>query len=468
MKRGLMIFAISASLMTGCAIGPNYRRPKVTTPPAFRGSEAAPADAASLADAKWFEVFKDEQLQALIRTALQRNYDVREAIARVEAARAALGITRADQFPTLAAEVNLTTQRFSRSGSFPLPQGVKQERTFGTVAGNLLSYEADVWGRVRRATQAARADLLASEESRKVVTMTLVSELATAYFNLLELDQELEIARRTLATREDSLRLIEARQSRGLATLLEVRQAEQLVQVAAQAIPGVEQRITQTENQISLLLGENPAPVARKRQLTEQQIPPVVPAGLPSSLLDRRPDISAAEQNLVAANALIGVAKAAYFPQISLTGLFGFQSSQLSSLFSGPTNAWQFTPQLTQPFFTGGRLKSNVRLAEANRKIALVQYERTVQIAFREVADSLVQYQKAREIRGRQEALVTTLQDRSRLSYRRYRGGVDTLLNALDADRDLFDAELRLAQTRRDELLSIVNLYRALGGGWQQ
>ncbi len=253
-----------------------------------------------------------------------------------------------------------------------------------------------------------------------------------------------------------------------MATLLEVRQAEQLVQVAAQAIPGVEQRITQTENQISFLVGENPAPVARKRQLTEQQIPPVVPAGLPSSLLDRRPDISAAEQNLVAANALIGVAKAAYFPQISLTGLFGFQSSQLSSLFSGPTNAWQFTPQLTQPLFTGGRLKSNVRLAEANRKIALVQYERTVQTAFREVADSLVQYQKAREIRGRQEALVTTLQDRSRLSYRRYRGGVDTLLNALDADRDLFDAELRLAQTRRDELLSIVNLYRALGGGWQQ
>jgi outer membrane protein, multidrug efflux system len=201
--------------------------------------------------------------------------------------------------------------------------------------------------------------------------------------------------------------------------------------------------------------------------LTEQELPPVVPAGLPSSLLYRRPDIVAAEQNLVAANAAIGVAKAAYFPQISLTGLFGFQSNQLSSLFTGPTKAWQFTPQLTQPIFTGGRLRSNVRLAQANQKIAVVQYERAIQTAFREVADSLVTYQKTREIRGKQEALVATLQDRSQLSYRRYRGGVDTLLNALDADRDLFDAQLRLAQARRDELLSVVNLYRALGGGWQ-
>jgi multidrug efflux system outer membrane protein len=468
MKRGFIISAIAASLMTGCTVGPNYRRPKVTTPPAFRGSEAAPTDAASLADAKWFEVFKDEQLQSLIRTALQQNYDVREAAARVEAARAALGVTRADQFPTVAVAANVTTERISRGGSFPLPQGFKQERTFGTISGNLLSYEVDVWGRVRRATEAARADLLATEETRKVVMMTLVSGLSTAYFNLLELDEELVIAKRTLATREDSLRLIRARQSRGLATLLEVRQAEQLVQVAAEVIPSVEQRIAQTENQLSLLVGENPAPVARNRQLTEQQLPPVVPAGLPSLLLDRRPDITAAEQNLVAANATIGIAKAAYFPQISLTGLFGFQSNQLSSLFTGPTKAWQFTPQLTQPIFTGGRLRSNVRLAEANQKVALVQYERTIQTAFREVADSLVQYQKVREIRGKQEVLVATLQDRSQLSYRRYRGGVDTLLDALDADRDLFDAELRLAQVRRDELVSVVQLYRALGGGWQE
>ena len=467
MKHAFIIIAVAIGLMTGCAVGPNYHRPVVNTPTTFRGANTAPTDAASLADAKWFEVFKDEQLQSLIRKALQQNYDMREAAARVEAAEAVLGITRADQFPTVTAGGNITTERISRGGSFPLPQGFNQDRTFGTVSANLLSYEVDVWGRVRRATEAARADLLATEEARKVVTITLVSDLSTAYFNLLELDQELEVAKRTLATREDSLRLIQTRQSRGLSTLLEVRQAEELVQVASEAIPGIEQRITQTENQISLLTGDNPGPIVRARTLTEQQMPPAVPAGLPSSLLDRRPDITAAEQNLVAANATIGVAKAAYFPEISLTGLFGFQSNQLSSLFTGATKAWQFTPAVTQPIFTGGRLKSNVRLAEANQKIALVQYQKTIQTAFREVADSLVQYQKTREIRTKQEALVATLQDRSQLSYRRYRGGVDTLLNALDADRDLFDGELRLAQARRDELLSIVNLYKALGGGWQ-
>jgi NodT family efflux transporter outer membrane factor (OMF) lipoprotein len=467
MKRPVFILALATSLLAGCAVGPNYQRPKVAPPGAFRGS-AFTNDPASLADAKWFQVFQDQQLQSLIRTALQHNYDVREATARVEAERAALGITRADQFPTLAASADITTERVSRSGSIPLPAGFKQERTFGTVAGNLLSYEVDAWGRLRRATEAARANLLATEENRKVVMMTLVSDLATAYFNLLELDQELEIAKRTLATRENSLRLIQTRHSRGLATLLDVRQGEQLVQVAAEAIPGIEERIEQTENQISLLLGATPAPVNRGRLLTQQEPPPAVPAGLPSSLLDRRPDIRAAEQNLVAANATIGVAKAAYFPQISLTGLFGFQSNQLSSLFTGPTKAWQFTPQATQPIFTGGRVRSNVRLAEAQRQIALVQYERSIQTAFREVADALVQYKKVKEISGTQQALVATLQDRSRLSYRRYEGGVDTLLNALDADRDLFDAELQLAQVRRDELVSVVQLYRALGGGWQQ
>jgi outer membrane protein, multidrug efflux system len=467
MRVRLIVIAAAASLLTGCAVGPNYHRPAVTPPPTFR-EDVMPSNAASLADAKWFTVFKDEQLQNLIRTALERNYDVREAAARVEAAQATLGITRADQFPTLAANAQITTQRTARSGSIPLPVGFQQERTFGTVSAGLLSYEVDVWGRLRRATEAARADLLATEENRKVVTMTLVSDVSTAYFNLLELDLELEIARRTLATRQDSLRIIQARESRGLATRLDVRQAEQLVQVAAQAIPGAEQRIEQTENQISMLLGRNPAPVVRNRPLTEQEVPLAVPAGLPSSLLERRPDIGAAEQNLIAANATIGVAKAAYFPQISLTGLFGFQSNQLSGLFTGPARAWQFTPQVTQPVFTAGRLKSNVRLARAQEQIALVQYDRAIQTAFREVADALVQYQKVREIRSDQEALVATLQDRSRLSYRRYQGGVDTLLSALDADRDLFDGELRLAQVRRDELISIVRLYRALGGGWQQ
>ena len=467
MKARLLSIFIATAVLAGCAVGPNYRRPKVDVPAAYRGTEAT-TDPSSLADTKWFEVFKDEQLQALIRIALEHNYDMREAAARIEAARATVGITRADQFPTIDGTASVTTQRTSNSGSFPLPAGFKQERTFGTISSSLLSYELDFWGRLRRATEASRAELLASEENRKVVAMTLVSDLATAYFNLLELDQELEIARRTLTTRRDSLRIIQTRHDRGLATMLDVRQGEQLVQVAQETIPALEQRIEQTENQIRLLTGEAPGPVTRQATLTQQQLPPAVPAGIPSALLDRRPDIREAEQHLVASNATIGVAKAAYFPQISLTGLFGFQSNQLSSLFTGPTKAWQFTPQLTQPVFTGGRIKSNVRYAEAQQKIALVQYERTTQTVFREVADALIEYKKVKEVRDTQQMLVTTLQDRSDLSYKRYRGGVDTLLSALDADRDLFDAELRLAQARRDELLSEVHLYRALGGGWQQ
>jgi multidrug efflux system outer membrane protein len=468
MKWRLIVTAMAASLLAGCTVGPKYRRPAVATPPAFRAGASAATDPASLADAKWFEVFKDEQLQNLIRTALAQNYDLRDAVVRVQAARAALGITRADQFPNVGASADVTTQRTSTSGAFPLPPGFSQNRTFGSVALSLLSFEVDIWGRLRRATEAARADLLASEENRKAVITTLVSDVASAYFNLLELDMELEIARRTLATREDSLKLIGNRERRGLATLLEVRQGDQLVYVAAQAIPRIEQQIEQTENQISLLLGGSPQAIARGRPLTEQEQPPAVPPGLPSSLLERRPDIRAAEQNLVAANAIIGVAKAAYFPRISLTGFLGFQSDQLSNLFTGPSRVWQFTPQVTQPIFTAGRLRSNVRLAEAQQKIALIQYERTIQTAFREVADALIQYQKVREISEKQELLVATLQDRSRMSYVRYRGGVDTLLNALDADRDLFDAELGLSQSRRNELLGVVQLYRALGGGWQQ
>jgi outer membrane protein, multidrug efflux system len=458
---------LAASLLTGCTVGPAYRRPAVTAPAAFRGATVA-ADPASLADLKWFEVFKDERLQEMVRTALVHNYDLRDAVVRVEAARASLGITRADQFPTIDASGAVATSRTSATGSFPLPQGVDQTRTFGTVALNLLSFEVDVWGRLRRATDAARADLLATEHAQKAVMTTLVSDVASAYFNLLSLDMELAIAKRTLAVREDSLGLIRSRERGGLGTLLEVRQGEQLVQGAQQVIPAVEQLIEQTENQISLLLGGNPGAIQRGRPLGEQEQPPAVPPGLPSSLLARRPDIQAAEQDLVAANAIIGVAKAAYFPRISLTGFLGFQSDQLSNLFTGPTRVWQFVPQVTQPIFTGGRLKSNVRLAEAQEQLAVIQYERVIRTAFREVSDSLVQYQKVREIRVTQEQLVATLQDRSRLSYVRYEGGIDTLLSALDADRDLFEAELRLAQTRRDELLALVQLYRALGGGWQQ
>ena len=421
----------------------------------------------SLADLKWFEVFKDHQLQHLIRTAHSKNFDVRDAVARIDAADANAGIARADRLPSAGFTADATTMRFSRGGSFPVPEGFSQKRTFGSMAFNLLSFEADIWGRLRSTSDAAKAQVLAAEESRKAVMTTVVSEVATAYFTLLELDAQLEIAKRTLMTRENSLQIIQTRERRGLSTLLDVRQGEQLVQTAAQAIPVIEQSIEQTENQISLLLGESPGDIPRGLALTEQEEPPAVPAGLPSALLERRPDIKSAEQNLVAAGAMVDAAKAAYFPRISLTGFLGSQTTEFSSLFTGPTGVWQFVPQVTQPIFTGGRLRSNERLAKAEQQIAVVQYQRVIQTAFREVADALIQHRKSREIRAQQEVLFKTLQDRVRLAYRRYRGGVDTLLSALDADRDLFEAELRLTQSRRNELIAIVQLYRSLGGGWQ-
>lgn len=469
MSQRLIVLLLLISLASACKVGPDYRRTKVQTPTVYRGvaDPAAQPTPQSLAEARWFDVFKDDQLQQLIREALTSNYDLREAVARIEAARANYGITRADQFPTIAGSGDVTTQRISQNGAFTLPEAFQRDRTFGSVLLNLLTFEVDVWGRLRRATEAARADLLASEETRKAVITTLISDVATAYFNLRELDFELEIARRTLASRQESLRIIKLRQERGVSNLLELRQAEQLVYSATEVIPAVEQSIEQQENLISFLVGKNPDAIARGQSLTEQQMPPSVPPGLPSDLIERRPDIRAAEENLVSANALIGVAKAAYFPRITLTGFLGFESNQLTNLFSGSRNVWAFVPQVTQPIFTAGRLRSNVRFNEAQREIFLVNYERTIQNAFREVSDSLVAYRKVKEVRAQRELLVATLADRARLAYMRYTGGVSNLLEALDADRDLFDAELNLAQTRRDELLTVVQLYKALGGGWQ-
>ena len=469
MKKRASGAAALLMLLSGCMVGPDYRRPAVTTPDAFRGASLPiTPDTESIAELKWFEVFQDEQLQELIRTALAQNYDLRDAVARVDAARANLGITQADQYPNFGIGADVTANEQSRQGQFTIPRGTSRQRTFGTVFLNLFTFEIDIWGRLRRATESARAQLLATDWNRKTVITTLISDVATAYFSLLELDMELAIARNTLATREESLRLIKTQLQGGIATLLDVRQGEQLVYGAAQTVPSTEQQIEQTENQISLLLGRNPGPVTRGRLLTEQQTPPEVPAGLPSSLLERRPDIQAAEQILVATNANIGVAKAAYFPQITLTGEFGYQSTALSNLFSGSRRIWSFIPQLTQPIYTAGRITSGVELAEAQQRSALAQYEGAIQTGFRDVSDALVAYQKVREVRVQRELLVTALQDRKRLAYMRYEGGVDTMLNALNSDQDLFVAELSLAQARLDELLSLVQLYKALGGGWQE
>jgi outer membrane protein, multidrug efflux system len=466
MMKRLIVIVLVFSLLAGSAAGQKkYQRPAVEKPDTFRGAETPAIDPTSIGDLKWFEVFKDEDLRKLVQTAMVRNYDLRQAVARINAERANLGLARSDQLPQFDISVDTATMRSSRNNA---TNGGTGTHTFGSVLLNLLSFEIDIWGRLRQRTKAARAELQATEEDRRAAMTTVVGDVATGYFTLLELDSELEIARRTLSTREESLRLIKLREQGGLATMLEVRQAEELVYQASQTIPDTERLIEQQENQISLLTGNNPGPVTRNRALTEQQELPGVPPGLPSSLLERRPDIRAAEQRLIETHALVRAAKAAYFPTISLTGLLGFKSNQLSSLFSGGSGAWSFAPQISQPLFTAGRLKSNVRFEQAERELALAQYEQVIQTSFREVSDALVQYRKVKEIRSQQELLVTTLRDRSRLAYLRYEGGVDTLLNALDADRELFNAELDLTLTRRNELVSLVQLYKALGGGWQQ
>ncbi|HKU74019.1 MAG TPA: efflux transporter outer membrane subunit [Pyrinomonadaceae bacterium] len=466
MKRLLPALLLTCVTCT-CVVAQKYQRPQTQTPSTFRGDTNPQPDPQTVANLKWFELFKDEKLQQLIQEALAHNYDLREAVARIDAARANVGITRSEQFPSIVASTDVVNQRQSRSSAFDLPEPIKRDRSFGSALLNLLTFEIDIWGRLRKQTAAARLDLLATEEARKAVITTLVSDVATAYFGLRELDFELDISRRTLTSREESLRLIQLRQQRGVATMLEVRQAEELVYDAREVIPALEQGIQQTENFLSFLTGRNPSAIERGASLTEQQMPPTVPAGLPSDLIERRPDIRAAENSLMAANARIGVAKAEYFPRISLTSFLGYESGQLTSLFSGSRNIWSLAGQATQPIFTGGRIKSNVRFTQAQRDFLLVDYQQTIQAAFREVSDALIAYQKVREVRTQRGLLVETLRDRSRLSYLRYTGGVATLLDALDADRELFEAERSLALARRDELLSVVQLYKALGGGWQ-
>ena len=467
MTKRLIVAVVLMSLLVAPVVG-QKRDQRPAIPDTFRGADAiSTSDRTSVGDLKWFEVFKDEELQQLVRTAIVQNYDSRAAIARINAARANLGLARSEQFPQIYASADLTTTRNSKNGPLGAFGGGGGARSVGSFFLNLLSFELDVWGRVRQQKKAAREELRASEEDRKAVLTTVVGDVAAGYFTLIALDNELEISKRTLATRQESLRIIELRQQGGLATLLEVRQAEELVYQASQTIPDTERALEQTENLISLLLGNNPSAIKRGRALGQQEVLTPVPAGLPSDLLERRPDIRSAEAILEANGALVSVAKKAYFPRISLTGGFGFQSNALSSLFTGASRAWTFIPEITAPIFTGGRLKSNVNFARAQQDLALVQYQQTIQNAFREVSDALVQYRKVKEVRVQQELLVTALRDRSRLAYLRYQGGVDSLLNALDSDRELFDAELNLTQTKRNELLSVVQLYKALGGGWQ-
>jgi multidrug efflux system outer membrane protein len=466
---------------TGCTVGPNYKRPTMEVPGMYRGStDDAPENpdaklqpgqpeharteqaTASLGDEKWWEVFQDPQLQSLIRKALKNNYDVRIAAARVFEAQAQLGITRADQLPSLSGGGNITSQQSPHIGPIPAYE-ITQGQLTASAAWNL-----DFWGKYRRATQAARATLLANEWAKKQVTATLVANLATAYFQLRELDLELEISKRTFNSRNESLQLAQTLEKHGINSLLDVRQSEQLVFTAATEIPDFERQIAQQENAISILLGNNPGDVPRGLRLTEEPHSPEVPPGLPSSLLERRPDVREAEDNLIAANAQIGVARAAYFPQISLTGTAGYESSALTNLFTGPAGIWNLAASVTQPIFQGGRLKSNVRLAEAQHEQMLLTYQQTIQGAFRDVSNGLIGYRKNREFRIQQEHLLESAQDAARLSEVRFKAGTTDYLEVLTNETNSFSAELGLAQAQANELIALVQLYQALGGGWQQ
>jgi multidrug efflux system outer membrane protein len=383
---GTISLLVLALIAAGCAVGPNYKRPAVNTPQTFRGAIDASIGTASFADEKWPEVFQDPELQKLIRTALKQNYDVRIAATRILQAQAQLTITRSDEFPSAAALASANATRNAASKFFG-PFSTNQ-----TQLGLGFQWNLDFWGKYRRATEAARDRLLANNWAQKEVNLSVVADVASAYYLLREQDLQLQISRLTLASDQDSLRLTQLLSDHGRTSLLDVRQAEQLVYAASAAIPNLEKGIQQQENLISILTGENPGSVARGLELTAQPHLPELPAGLPSSLLERRPDVREAEAQLMALNAQIGVAKAAYFPSISLTGQGGVQSVALTNLFTGPAGAWSLAGQLTQPLYAGGSLRGAVRLAQAQEDEAALSYQQTIQRSFREVSDALVPY----------------------------------------------------------------------------
>ena len=448
------------ALTTACLVGPNYVKPTLPAPDTFRGASVA-SSSASLADAKWWDVFADQQLQALLRTAVTDNYDVRIAATRVMQAEAQLGVTRSNAYPTVDLDLQAGAQRTPAAGT------TEARTAAGVLVQGRAAWELDFWGRYRRETEASRARLLETQWGQRAVLTTLVSRVADGYFQLRALDLERDIAQRTLTSRNESLDLTRIRERGGATSLVDVRQAEQLVYAAAATIVDLDRRITQQENFISTLIGSFPVSIARGLDLTAQPHAPEVPAGLPSSLIARRPDIQAAEQEIVATNAEIGAARAAYFPAISLTGSGGLQSTALSALFTAGAGLWSVAAGAAQPIFTAGRTRSQVALAEARRQEATLNYEATVKEAFREVSDALIGYSKAREFREQQELLFTAAQDARRLADIRYRGGATSYLEVLDADTRLFNAEIGQADARLSELSGFVELYRALGGGWQ-
>jgi multidrug efflux system outer membrane protein len=460
----IFLFAVllGSILMAGCKVGPNYHKPVVQTPGTYRdlNNPQAQTQAASFADLPWWQVFQDPQLQELIRTALKENYDLQLATERITAARAQVTITRSALFPQVQGNSNFSGGKDLRTQS--------KFNFLGLTAD--AAFQLDLFGRLRRATEAARAELLATEDARQTVMLTLVSDVASDYFQLLDLDLQLAITQDTIKTQQESVKLTGLRLDHGVATKLDVLQAKQVLDTANAQIPDLERQIGQEEDAISILLGHYPEGIRRGLPLAEQPLPPEVPPGIPSSLLERRPDIRQVEQDLIAANAEIGVARAAFFPQISLTGsgggAFG-RSGLFSSLMSSQAGIWAYGAQVSQPIFTGGALRGDLKLAESLHRQQLIAYRQVIQLAFRDVSDALIGYQKLHQVRVAQETTVKDLQDTVNTSLQRYRGGITTYLEVLDGQRSLFSAELDLAQARGNEYQSLVQLYKALGGGWQ-
>jgi outer membrane protein, multidrug efflux system len=461
------LLVMIASLLTGCTVGPHYRKPVVPVPTAYHGPNDNPQDqaqtqAASFADLPWWQVFQDSVLQDLIRRALKQNYDLQTATEKITQARAQVMVTRSNQFPQLNANGTAVDER-----SF---QGFPFTTRYATYAAD-ATFQLDLFGQLRRATESARAQLLATAYAQRTAILTLVSDVASDYFALLSLDLQLQITRDTIKTQEDAVKLTKYRLEHGVATKLDVLQAKQVLDTANAQVPELQRQIGLEEDALSILLGDYPHGVTRGLPLVKQQLPPEVPAGLPSSLLARRPDISQAEQNLISANAQIGVAKAAFFPQISLTGSGGGavgRSTVFSSLVNSNIGTWSVGGQLTQPIFEGGRLRGNLRAAKSQQRQSLIAYKQTIQVAFKDVSDALIGYEKYHHVRVAQETTVQDLSDSVTTSLKRYRGGIATYLEVLDNQRSLFSAQLTLAQDRGNEYQSLVQLYKALGGGWQQ
>jgi len=468
--RALRLPAAAAALAlmaAGCTVGPNYERPKLDPPVQHRDAAPAPTPE-SVADLNWWQLYQDPGLQALIRDGIANNLDLRIASARVVEARALAGIAKSYLYPEVGAGFGTTQEQRSRVGDPKLSKEQVPDRTYSNWAlTGSLSWEIDLFGRLRRGREAAVAQYLATEEGRKAVMVTLVGDIASTYFYLRELDLSLEIARRTVKLNDETVDYYAKRLQGGVSNRLEVNQAKANRAVTAAAIPDIERQIVIAENALSVLLGRPPSAIARWKPIAENEVPPQVPSGLPAQLLERRPDVLQAEQLLVAANANIGVAKALFYPTISLTGSLGTVSSSLSDFMTGDSAVWSFGAGLFQPIFNGGRIRQNYEAAKARYDQALAQYQRSALNAYREVADALITIQKLAERRKEVEYGVEALRDATQLSRSRYDTGLSTYLEVLIADQQLFAQEIQLAQIRGSQLRAVTQLYRALGGGWQ-